>query len=74
MEILGLNVVVSLNATTDQALIFVRNRIATWKQFTPITSVVISDPGIGKKIRVWERGEAIVTDPAAGYLITDTAV
>ena len=38
----------------------------------PITSVVIDDPGIGKKIRVWEEGVALLTDPKSAHLITDT--
>ena len=74
MEILGLRVVVNTNATTDQALIFVPQRTATWKSFMPMTSVVMMDPGIGRKIRVWEEGECLVTDPGAAYLVTDTAV
>lgn len=72
MEILGLKVVVSANATTDYALVFVPKRAATWKQFMPTTSVVMNDPGIGKKIRVWEEGECLLTDPRAVHLITDT--
>lgn len=72
MELLGCQVVVSENFTTAQALVFVPNRAATWKSFTPITSAVISDVGIGKKIRVWEEGECLLTDPKASYLITDT--
>ena len=72
MEILGVSVVVSANATADNALIFVDKRAATWKSFMPMTSVVIDDPGIGKKIRVWEEGEALLTDPNAAYGITDT--
>ena len=74
MEILGLNVVVSLNATTDQALIFVKNIIGTWKSFMPLKTAILDDPGLGKKIRVWEEGEFIVQNPEAGYLITDTVV
>jgi hypothetical protein len=73
MEILGLKVVVSENAPTDQALIFTRDA-ATWKEFMPITSVVIDEPGIGKKIRAWEEGECINHDPKACYLLTDTVV
>ncbi len=72
MEILGLRVVVSSNATTDYALVFVPQRACTWKQFTPITSAVITDVGIGRKIRVWEEGEALLTDPKAVHLVTDT--
>lgn len=72
MEILGLNVVVSENATTDYAVIMVPSRAATWKGFVELQSVVIDEPGIGKKIRVWEEGECILTDPKAVHIITDT--
>ena len=74
MEILGLRVVVSENVTTDNAIVFVPQRAITWKSFMPITSSVIDDPGIGKKIRVWEEGAALLTDPKAVCLITDTVV
>lgn len=72
-EILGVQIIVSANATTDYAVMFVPQRAATWKAFMGITSVVIDNPGIGKKIRVWEEGECILTDPLAAYGITDTA-
>ena len=72
MEVLGLKVVVSQNATTDYALVFVPKVAVTWKAFAPITSVVMDEPGIGKKIRVWEEGEALLTDPKAVHLTTDT--
>jgi hypothetical protein len=74
MEILGNQVIVSENATTDYALQFIPNRSCTWKQFMPITSVVVAEPGIGRKIRVWEEGEALLTDPKSVHLITDTVV
>lgn len=72
MELLGCNVVVSQNATTDYVVMWVPDRAATWKNFVPTTSVVIDEPGIGKKIRVWEEGECILTDPKAVHVITDT--
>lgn len=72
MELLGFDIVVSETATTDYALQFIRNQSATWKQFSPISSVVIDEPGIGKKVRVWERGECILTDPKSVHLTTDT--
>lgn len=72
MEILGCRVVVSENAATDYALLFVPQRAATWKTFTPLTSAIIKDPGIGSKIRVWEEGECLLTDPRAVHLTTDT--
>ena len=71
MELMGVRIVVNSLATTDYALIFSPSA-ATWKAFMPLKSVVISDLGIGKKIRVWEEGEAILTDPKAVHLITDT--
>lgn len=72
MEILGLNVVVSENVVTDYVAVFVPGRACTWKSFMPLKSVVMDEPGIGKKIRCWEEGEAILTDPKAVHLITDT--
>ena len=74
MEILGCNVVVTENQTTDYVTMWVPSRAATWKAFKPLTSVVIDDPGIGKKIRVWEEGECLLTDPKAVHVITDTTV
>ncbi|MBE44268.1 MAG: hypothetical protein CMO16_03700 [Thaumarchaeota archaeon] len=74
MELLGNKVVVSQNATTDNALQFIPNRSATWKEFMPMKSVVITDAGIGRKIRVWSEGEAILTDPKSVHQITDTSV
>jgi len=71
-EILGVKIIVSANMSADTAIMFVPKRACTWKQFTGITSAVIDDPGIGKKIRVWEEGEAILTDPRAVHVITDT--
>lgn len=74
MEILGNRVIVSQNATTDNALQFIPNRSAEWRSFTGLTSAVIDDPGIGKKIRIWERGEGLLTNPKSVHQITDTVV
>jgi hypothetical protein len=71
MEILGVNVVVSTNVDADEALMVVPKRALTWKQFMPITSTVMDDPGIGKKIRVWEEGECLMTDVNAAAKITN---
>ena len=73
MEILGLKVQVSNNVDADEAAVVVPQRCMSWKTFTPLTSAVIDDPGIGKKIRVWEEGEAIMTDTNACCIITNTA-
>lgn len=72
MEILGLKVIVSENVTADYACVFVPNMAVKWKSFMPITTAVIEDAGIGKKIRVWEEGEALLEHPKAVSLISNT--
>lgn len=71
MQILGLNVKVSTNVTTDYAAVVIPQIACTWKTHTAITSAIIKNPGIDSTIRVWEKGEAILTDPKAVVLITD---
>jgi hypothetical protein len=71
MEILGLKVMVSTNVDADEALVVVPNRALTWKSFMPITTAVMDDPGVGKKIRVWEEGECLMTDVNAAAKITN---
>lgn len=72
LEICGCNVVVSVNATTDYMLMFVPKKACRWKQFMPITSAVKHEEGIGYKIRVWEQGEALLENPRAVFVLTDT--
>ena len=74
MEILGNRVIVSQNATTDGALQFVEGRSAEWRSFTPMKSHILDFPGIGKKIRVLERGEGLLTNPKSVHQITDTVI
>lgn len=70
MELLGLKIVVSPQATADWVITFVPSQAVTWKSFVPLTSVVIDEPGIGKKIRVWEEGEGLLTDPLAVHVLS----
>lgn len=72
MEILGCEVVVSVNATTDYAWIFIPQVTLAWKQFMPLTSEVERYAGKGKKVFVYEEGEALLLNPKSSYLITDT--
>ena len=72
MGMLGIKIVVSENVVTDSVTMWIPSTSATWKSFMPISSVVIDDPGIGKKIRVWEEGECILTDPKSVHVTTDT--
>ena len=74
MELLGLKIVVSNNATTDWVVTFVPQRAATWKSFTPITTAVIDEPGIGKKVRIWEQGVCLLTDPLAVHVLDTVTI
>tara|TARA_Y100000310_G_C20634080_1_gene790253 strand:+ start:663 stop:1568 length:906 start_codon:yes stop_codon:yes gene_type:complete len=74
MEILGNRVIVSQNATTDNALQFIPGVSVAWKSFGNITSEVMRDPGIGRKVRVWEHGEGLLENPKSVHQITDTVV
>ena len=70
MEIVGLNLSVSENVTSKYGIIGNLARACTWKQFMPITARTIEEVGIGTKIRVWEEGEALLTDPKAVCLLS----
>jgi hypothetical protein len=72
MTLLGLNVKVSVNVPSDEALVIVPQEACTWKSFMPITARTTEEPGIGTRIRVWEAGVAIVVSPKAICRITDT--
>ena len=74
MSLLGVNVVVSENFTTDWVTMWIPSRSITWKAFLPLKAVVISDPGIGKTIRVWEEGEALLTDRLSVFVISNTGI
>ena len=71
MNILGGSVMVSNNVTADYVALWIPNKAATWYSFTPITARTIEEVGIGTKVRVWEIGEAVLTDPKAVSLIQD---
>lgn len=68
----GCRVVVSENVTDDYAMVGDMSKAVTWKEFKPITSAIIKDEGIGKKIRVWEEGEAELERPKFLTLIDNT--
>lgn len=72
MELLGCRVVVSENFTTDWVYQFVPQRSATWKSFTGLTTAVIEEPLVGRKIRILEEGECLLTDPKAVHVISNT--
>lgn len=72
MKILGHPVKISSAVTADKALMMIPKQAVTYKQFQDITSRVIEEAGIGSKVRVWELGIPILTDPRAVCLITNT--
>ena len=71
-EIAGIKIKVSTNVTADYCAVVIPQTACTWKTMADTTSRVIEEPGIGSKVRVWEIGEAILTDPKAVVLISDT--
>ena len=71
LSLLGNKIIVSENFTTDWVVQWLPVAL-TYKSFSQIRGVVINDPLIGKKFRVAEHGEAILTDPNACHVISDT--
>lgn len=69
---LGLRVRVSNNVTADKACVAIPKQAVTYKVHTNTTAKVIDEPGIGKKVRIWEMGIAILTDPKCVALIANT--
>ena len=72
MNLAGVNIKVSPNVTADKAVLIIPQVAATWKTAVGLTSGVVEDVGLGKKIRVWEDGECLLTDPKAVCLISNT--
>ena len=68
-NLVGQRIVVSNNADDGFPVQIVPQRVGTWKAFMPITAQQKEEVGIGLKIRVWEEGEFIMTDPKAGHII-----
>ena len=70
--ILGGRIIVSNNVAADSVLVGLPAKAVTWKSFEDIHGETENVVGRGTRIHVWENGEAILTDPDAVYLITDT--
>lgn len=70
-------IVISENVTADFALLAVLSKSVTYKEFTPMTTSLIGGPntdlaGIGRKIRIWTNGIALLVRPAYNCLILNT--
>jgi hypothetical protein len=70
IEFCGLEVVVDTNVTDNYGLVFIKGLSATWHTFKPVTAVVITEPLVGKKVRVAAEGEATLDHPRSVNLIT----
>jgi hypothetical protein len=72
LQLVGISIKISPNVTADKALMFIPKKACTWKSFQDITSRSIEEPGLGTRLRVWELGIPVLTDPRAVTLITNT--
>lgn len=68
----GKRLVVSENVTADKALVADLNKSTVYKEFRSLTTVFIKEEGIGRKIRVWTHGIALLVRPKYNCLITNT--
>jgi hypothetical protein len=70
-------IVISENVTADFALLAILDRSVIYKEFTPMTTDIIGGKGsdlsgIGRKIRIWTNGIALLVRPAYNTLIINT--
>lgn len=73
MQMLGITFKVSPNATSGKPIMLIPKLCATWRTSQPLTSSVWTDDGIGKRIRVWETGEATLEAPKAVCILSGCA-
>jgi hypothetical protein len=72
MQFLGVRIVSDPLRPTDTVTIFSPSQAVRYKEFVPITTAIVDEPGVGKKVRVWTEGEFIRPNPYAVFKITDT--
>ncbi len=70
--LVGCKLVVSNNVVADSVWMGLPATAVTWKSFESLHAETENIMGKGTKIAIWENGCAILTDPKAAYLITDT--
>jgi hypothetical protein len=68
----GLRVVVSENVTADYAMVGDLGQACEYKEFIPMTTSIIEEKGIGKKVRCWTHGVALLVKPKFITLISNT--
>jgi len=68
----GKQVIISENVTADFAMVADLSRSVIYKEFMPITTAIIKNEGIGRKIRIWTLGLALLVRPQYNTLISNT--
>jgi len=68
----GKQVIVSENVTTDFAMVANLERGATYKEFMGLRTWIITEEGIGRKVRVGTNGITLLTRPKYIALISNT--
>lgn len=68
----GKKVVVSENVTADYAMVADLKKAAIYKEFKGLTTAIIKEEGIGRKIRVWTHGITLLVRPKYVALISNT--
>lgn len=71
-KLLDLTVVVSENVTADYAMVGDLSQAVEYREFMPLQTAIIKEEGIGRKIRVWTHGIAILRQPKYLALISNT--
>ena len=71
-QICGLKIIVSSSIDADEACVIQGQKAVVYKTAVPLTAAVVQDPGIKLKIRAWEIGITMITNPEAIHIITNT--
>jgi hypothetical protein len=71
-RLLDLTIIVSTNVTDDYALVGDLSQAVEYREFSPITTAIIKEEGIGRKIRCWTHGIALLVKPKYLTLIDNT--
>ena len=69
-KVANVSIAVSNNCTAGQTLLLIPGKTAVWKEFSPLTSATVENPGMGTFVRLWEDGVALLTEPYSACLIT----
>jgi hypothetical protein len=71
-KLLDLKVVVSENVTADYAAVADLSEAVEYREFKPMNTAIIKEEGIGRKVRVWTHGIALLVRPKKVALISNT--